>query len=60
MIGIDGNIGCEVALHNIVGVHSGIPKVKGQAKLYENMIDEPIPPTDVELDVILIPIIPLA
>lgn len=41
-------------LPNIVGVHGGIPKVKGLAELCENRLNEPIPPTNFSLDVVLI------
>ena len=36
MKGINGNIGCEAMLLDVVGVYGGIPKVNGLVELYEN------------------------
>ena len=50
-MGIDGNISCDSALTNIMGAHEGIPKVMGPIELYENRLEEPIPPIGLLCDV---------
>ena len=56
-MGIDGMMGCEVVLVDVMGVHGGIPNVNGPAQLCENRLKELIPPMNVALNVVWIPFV---
>jgi hypothetical protein len=56
-MGIDGHIVFDGALSSMVGAHGSIPKVKGSMELYDNRLEDPVPPIDVVFDVGLTPTI---
>lgn len=53
--GINGIMGCKYILVDVVGVHDGIPMVKGLVYLCVNRLEEPVPPIVVIFKVVLTP-----